>query len=215
MTTKHLIPPDVSALYDAHEWRNAVGVLTTAYNSEWQDILHALRQFRLLRSEILKKGGRKSLISIRFDGYLTDRGWREKQFATAITVDGATLESPTHKVDCYKNRVALEVEWNNKTEFYDRDLNNFRLLFDLRAIDVGIIVTRCSHLQGIFDQLGRGKSYGPSTTHLDKLVPRIEGGGGGGCPIVVFGISRALYVEDPMPAAAEIGEDAEENSESG
>jgi Restriction endonuclease BglII len=215
MTTKHLIPPDVTALYDVHEWRNAVGVLTTACNSEWQDILHTLRQFRLLRSEILRKGGRKSLISIRFDGYLTDRGWLEKQFATAITVDGVRFESPTHKVDCYKNRVALEVEWNNKTEFYDRDLNNFRLLFDLRAIDVGIIVTRCSHLQGIFDQLGRGKSYGPSTTHLDKLVPRIEGGGGGGCPIVVFGITRALYVEDAMPAAFEIGDDTEENSEPG
>lgn len=69
--------------------------------------------------------GRKSLISIRFDGYLTDRGWREKQFATSITIDGRIFESPTHKVDGYKNRVALEVEWNNKTEFYDRDLTTF------------------------------------------------------------------------------------------
>jgi hypothetical protein len=210
MTTKHLIPPDVASLYDAHEWRNAVGVLTTACSAEWADILHALRQFRLHRSEILKKGGRKSLISIRFDTYLIERGWSEKQFATAITVDGKTFETPTHKVDCHKNRVALEVEWNNKTEFCDRDLNNFRLLFELRAIDVGVIVTRCSHLQAIFDQLGRGKSYGPSTTHLDKLVPRIEGGGGGGCPIAVFGITKALYVEDAMPPAAEIGDDAED-----
>jgi hypothetical protein len=210
MSTKHLIPADIAAVYDVHEWRNAVGVLITACSPEWDDVLHTLRQFRLLRSEILKKGGRKSLISIRFDSYLIQRGWREKQFATSITIDGKTFESPTHKVDCYKNRVALEVEWNNKTEFYDRDLNNFRLLFELRAIDVGIIVTRCSHLQGIFDVLGRGKSYGPSTTHLDKLVPRIEGGGGGGCPIVVFGISRELYVEDPMPLPGEIGEEDED-----
>jgi hypothetical protein len=33
---------------------------------------------------------------------------------------------PTHKIDNFKNRIGLEVEWNNKTEFYDRDLNNFR-----------------------------------------------------------------------------------------
>jgi len=33
-------------------------------------------------------------------------------------------------VDCFKNRVAIEVEWNNKDPFYDRDLNNFRLLYD-------------------------------------------------------------------------------------
>jgi hypothetical protein len=31
---------------------------------------------------------------------------------------------------------------------------------------------------------------------MGKLLPKIEGGGGGGCPILVFGISRALYVED-------------------
>jgi hypothetical protein len=92
--------------------------------------------------------------------------------------------------------VALEVEWNNKDPFYDRDLNNFRLLFELRAIDAGVIITRCSELQQIFNKLGRGPSFGNSTTHMAKLLPRLEGGGGGGCPVVVFGIRGAAYVED-------------------
>jgi hypothetical protein len=39
MTTKHLIPPDVTALYEVHEWRNAVGVLTTACTAEWEQVL--------------------------------------------------------------------------------------------------------------------------------------------------------------------------------
>ena len=104
--------------------------------------------------------------------------------------------APTHKVDCYKNRVALEVEWNNKDPFFDRDLYNFRLLFDLRAIDAGAIITRCSELQRIFNQLGRGPSFGNSTTHMAKLSPRLDGGSGGGCPVVVFGIRAAAYVED-------------------
>jgi len=106
------------------------------------------------------------------------------------------MNSPTHKVDCFKNRVALEIEWNNKDPFFDRDLNNFRLLFELRAISVGIIITRCDELQGIFNNLNRGTSYGNSTTHISKLLPRIKGGGGGGCPILVFGIKRSLFVED-------------------
>ena len=80
--------------------------------------------------------------------------------------------------------------------FFDRDLNNFRLLFDLGVVSVGIIITRCDDLQDIFDSLGRGSSYGSSTTHMSKLLPRIEGGGGAGCPILVFGISKTLYVED-------------------
>jgi hypothetical protein len=106
------------------------------------------------------------------------------------------MESPTHKVDCYRNHVALEIEWNNKDPFYDRDLNNFRLLFDLRAISVGVIITRCDHLQHLFNEVGRGSSFGNSTTHMSKLLPRIEGGSGGGCPILVFGIKQNLIDEN-------------------
>ena len=92
--------------------------------------------------------------------------------------------------------MALEAEWNNQNPFCDRDLNNFRLLFDLHAIDAEVIVTRCTELQMIFDDLGRGPSYGSSTTHMAKLRPRLDGGSGGGCPVVVFGIRRTAYVED-------------------
>jgi len=57
---------------------------------------------------------------------------------------------------------------------------------------VGVIITRCDELQEIFDSLDKGSSYGASTTHMSKLLPRIEGGG---CPILVFGISKKLYIE--------------------
>jgi hypothetical protein len=35
MATLHLIPPDVAAAYEVHEWRNAAGVLSTAHPNEW------------------------------------------------------------------------------------------------------------------------------------------------------------------------------------
>ena len=111
-------------------------------------------------------------------------------------VDGAEYVTPTHLVDCFKGRVALELEWNNKDPFFDRDPNNFRLLFDLRAIDVGVILTRASELQQVFEGLGKGASYGNSTTHHGKLWPRLEGGGGGGCPVLAFAITPALHVDD-------------------
>lgn len=196
MPNQPIVPAEISARYEVHEWRNGLAILSAAHPQEWKDILAVLRDFKLLRSSILKPGGRKSSIAEKLDGHFTQLGWQEKGFKTKIVVDEAEYDTPTHKVDCYKNRVALEVEWNNKDPFYDRDLNNFRLLFELRAIDVGLIVTRCDELQDIFDELGRGASYGSSTTHMAKLLPRIEGGGGGGCPIVVFGIRRAAYVKD-------------------
>jgi hypothetical protein len=151
MTNQALVPADISGRYEVHEWRNGLAILTAAHPQEWIDILKVLRGFTLLKSDILKPGGRKSTIADKLDGQFFRLGWTEKGFDTRIVVDNVEHAAPTHKVDCYKNRVALEVEWNNKDPFYDRDLNNFRLLFDLRAIDAGVIVTRCTELQTIFD----------------------------------------------------------------
>lgn len=92
--------------------------------------------------------------------------------------------------------MAVEIEWNNKTEFYDRDLNNFRLLFELRVVDVGVIVTRQDELDGLFKELGIWLKYGTTSTVMRKLIPKLEGGGGGGCPVLVFGIGRAVYLAD-------------------
>jgi hypothetical protein len=189
-------PDDVCELFEIHEWKHASAILKHDFPGEWDDLLAMLREFRLKRSWISTPGGRKSKLSQWVDDFLFARGWREKKFETAVIVDEARLDSPTHKVDCYKNCVALEVEWNNKDPFYDRDLNNFRLLFDLRAISVGIIFTRCDDLQNVFVEMGRGDSYGNSTTHMEKLLPRIRGGGGAGCPLIVIGIPAKLVVEE-------------------
>ena len=191
-----LLPEFIRTHYEVHDWKHACAILKQDFADEWDDIVSVLAEFRLLKSWITNPGGRKSRVSQFIDGYLYRRGWAEKDFHTEMVVDGNRTDTPTHKVDCFKNRVALEIEWNNKDPFYDRDLNNFRLLFDLRAISVGVIITRCDDLQDIFNALGRGHSYGASTTHMSKLLPRIEGGGGAGCPLLVFGISKSLYVED-------------------
>ena len=194
MANRSIVPADIAARFEVDEWRNGLAILSVAHPKEWRDILAAVRGFTLTRNDILQPGGSKGLISSKLDSHFTELGWIEKKFDTKIVVDTSEHIAPTHKVDCYKNRVALEVEWNNKDPFFDRDLNNFRLLFDLRAIDVGVIITRASGLQTIFNALGRGPSYGNSTTHLDKLVPRLEGGGGGGCPVMA--IKTEAYVDD-------------------
>lgn len=211
MSTLHLVPEDLQGLYHVREWRNAAGVLQTACPEEWTEIIKVLRAFRLLRSEIEAAGGRKSPIAKQIDGAFYAHGWQEKQFETSIKIDDKVFESPTHKVDCFKGSVALEVEWNNKDPFYDRDLNNFRLLFDLRAIYAGVIVTRATELQQIFKKLG--KSIVTSTTHSEKLWPRIDGGGGGGCPILTFAITPELYVDDGPPTPEQIAQAQSEPDE--
>jgi hypothetical protein len=179
-------------------------------------------------TEVAKGGGRKSLVAAAVDGPLTELGWAETLFSTSVVVearrqierfkigkrgrqltttekiweafDTVRFEAPTHKVDCYKERVALEVEWNNKNPFFDRDLNNFRLLFELRVVQVGVIVTRCDELDDVFKGLvgaaDARERYGATTTRMSKLVPLVKGGGGGGCPVLIFGISKAAYDEN-------------------
>jgi len=190
------LPELIRNKYQIQEWRHASAILEKDFPNEWNEIIDVLSRFRLLRSEILEPGGGKSPIANRIDRRFNELGWAETSFDTGIIVDNVERDSPTHKVDNFKNGVAVEVEWNNKDPFFDRDLNNFRLLFDLRVISVGVIITRCSNLQILFDELGKGKSYGASTTHWNKLIPRLEGGSGGGCPVIAFGITRGLYLEN-------------------
>lgn len=191
--TLDVFPDFVRNSYEIHQWRHACAILAKDFPNELTDLIDVLTRFRLRKSWIQVGGGNKSPISSWIDGELTRKGWVAKNFDTRILVDGTTLDSPTHEVDCFKNRIALEIEWNNKDPFFDRDLNNFRLLFDLRVISVGVIITRSDELQLIFNELQRGKSYGNSTTHMAKLLPRVQGGGGAGCPLLVFGITSKLY----------------------
>ena len=195
MAISKTLPEFIRTNYEVHEYRHASAILAADCPKELAEIISVLTSFRVHHSEIEVGGGSKSKVAGRIDSELTKLGWKEKKFETKIVVDKVERDSPTHKVDCFKNRVGLEIEWNNKDPFYDRDLNNFRLLFDLNALSVGVIVTRCDDLQKIFESLGRGKSFGNSTTHMSKLLPRLDGGGGGGCPVLVFGIKPSLYVK--------------------
>lgn len=194
-----LVPNFILDHYEVHEWRHAIAVIANDFPAEWQDILDFLNNFRLYETDFTIPGGNRSTVARVIDSALTARGWIEKGFDTRMLVDGVEMTNPTHKIDSYKNRIALEVEWNNKDPFYDRDLNNFRILFDLRTISVGVILTRCDGLQSIANRLGRGSSYGQSTTHMSRLLPRVHGGGAGGCPVLVFGISEKLYIAGARP----------------
>lgn len=190
-----LLPADIRKLYEVREWKHACAVLKSDYPEQWNDILDVLRKFRFTEANIRAAGGGISVLSQYFNTAFKEKGWVEKSFATKIVVDETEMASPTHKVDCVKGQVALEIEWSNKDPFFDRDLNNFRLLFDLRAVSVGILITKSDEVSEIFKELGDEvwAKYGWSSTWMKKLLPRIEGGGGGGCPILVFGITKKLY----------------------
>ena len=93
--------------YEVHEWKHACAVLHEDFPSEWNDILSVLHELRLGKSWITQAGGQKSRIAAFVDGYLYKRGWREREFSTRVVVDDVSMDAPMHKVDCFRNRVAL------------------------------------------------------------------------------------------------------------
>ena len=97
--------------------------------------------------EIIAGGGGESKGTQRLRRALAAKSWVKTNFIIEKRINGVPRESQSHEVDhvrTYKDgsRVALEIEWNNKDPFYDRDLENFKRLHADGAISVGVIVTR-------------------------------------------------------------------------
>jgi Restriction endonuclease BglII len=191
--SKNLIPEDIRDAYQVEERHHACSILKTDFPEQWKDLIEVLRDFKLRRSEVGAKGGNKSPISKGIDGLFFGRGWAEKSFEIKVLADGNETLAPTHHVDYYKNRVAVETEWNNKDPFFDRDLTTFRLLFELNVLSVGVIITRADELQDLFKELGKKTAAGQSTTHMSKLIPKMYNRASGGCPVLAFGITKKKY----------------------
>lgn len=189
------LPKEVAEKFYSYERNHALAILKEDFPEEYVEIMTVLTNFTLTKADILTPGGRKSPISAKLDGSFYDLNWKEKKFDVNISIDNQDYHTPTHKIDCFKNRIGLEIEWNNKDPFFDRDLNNFRFLHEVDALSLGVIITRSEELQSIFKSLKKGDSFGNSTTHFGKLKPRIDGRGAGGCPILVFAIKPECYMD--------------------
>lgn len=100
--------------------------------------------------EIIAGGGGEARGTQRLRRALAARGWRKTTFRIEKRINDVPRESQSHEVDHVRSfgdaaspaRIALEIEWNNKDPFFDRDLENFKRLHADGAISVGIIVTR-------------------------------------------------------------------------
>jgi hypothetical protein len=57
----------------------------------------------------------------------------------------------SHEIDHVRRAeagtIAMEIEWNNKDPFFDRDLENFQRLHAQTAISMGVMITRGKSMQ--------------------------------------------------------------------
>ncbi|HLX60126.1 MAG TPA: BglII/BstYI family type II restriction endonuclease [Planctomycetota bacterium] len=98
-------------------------------------------------SELVYGGGGEGELTQRIRKALSvTHGWKKHIFEIKKIVDGVEKESISHEIDHVKRfdtgTFALEIEWNNKDPFYDRDLENFKRLHADGVISIGAIITR-------------------------------------------------------------------------
>jgi hypothetical protein len=238
------VPAALRARYHFLEVRNAAAILAAVAPSALADLNDVLDGFHLHAGHLLNPGGSKSAVAreideafrrrrwlethlqLNVDGRLTMQPWhadpkvRSRMHATEEVVH---FEGQTHKVDNFKQRVAIEVEWNAKDGNLDRDLSAFRALYDAGVIDAAVIVTRhhastnyaanylAHHLDAV-NHNGKGAEVErfntTTTTNIERLQWRLARGDAAGCPVLAIGISAQTYtpgrIWSPQPGQPDV-----------
>src|SRR5437879_1396412 len=92
--------------------------------------------------EIIAGGGGEAKGTQRLRKALVKRNWPKAEFVIKKIINGQERESTSHEIDHVRDfdagTIALEIEWNNKDPFFDRDLENFKRLHAEGAISAGV-----------------------------------------------------------------------------
>ncbi|QQA43768.1 BglII/BstYI family type II restriction endonuclease [Pelagovum pacificum] len=153
-----MLGPLRDAGFDVLARNHAEAILAHDFATETAELFDALTRYRISLAELVSGGGGESGQTQRLRRTLADRDWAKHKFSVQTIVDGQEREAVSHEVDHVRfgpaGTLALEIEWNNKDPFFDRDLENFQRLHAMSAISVGIIVTRGSSMQEVlFDRV--------------------------------------------------------------
>ena len=139
---------------------HATAILTVDFPDVLGELEAALSALSIPIEEIVGSGGGETKGTQRLRRALAQLAWHKVNFTIEKRINGVQKESISHEVDHIRTFpdgrvVALEIEWNNKDPFFDRDLENFKRLHAEGAISVGVIITRGETLQNDMMQLVR------------------------------------------------------------
>jgi hypothetical protein len=180
--------------YEVYFTRFSDSIIKDHFQDAARELTEILENFRIDESQIIQGGGGLSTITQTLRDLLYKENWKKEIIESkqhinrTISTGGSAkiLTSESHEVDHYKEfsqgTVGLEIEWNNKDPFYDRDLENFRKLHQIGEISFGIIITRGASLQAeLFEVYKRFiareypfKLQANSISFSDKAKKKIE-----------------------------------------
>lgn len=125
---------------------HARAILSVDFPEVEIELTKALSAIRIPVAELIESGGGEAKVTQRLRNALSGAGWLKRKVTVKKTINGVEKESITHEIDHVRDygeyAIALEIEWNNKDPFFDRDLETFKRLHSEGAFSVGVIVTR-------------------------------------------------------------------------
>lgn len=167
---------------------HAQAILRHDMSDAISELEEVLNEIEIPVEELVRGGGGEGQLTQRIRKSLSEKhGWKKHVFEIKKTVDGVEKESISHEIDHVKKfdrgTFALEIEWNNKDPFYDRDLENFKRLHADGVISIGGIVTRGASLhESLVDMIERfakergvktlsdaQKYYSPTARQIDLI----------------------------------------------
>jgi hypothetical protein len=155
---------------------HARAILGVDFPDVVNDLESALLEVRLPITEVVGSGGGEAQLTQRLRRGFYDLRWRKRNVEIKKVVDHVEKESISHEIDHFHptdaGTFALEIEWNNKDPFFDRDLENFKRLHAEGVISVGSIVTRGSELQSQLKSMIRDWAGREQILSFDDLRER-------------------------------------------
>ncbi len=131
---------------------HARSILSMDFPGEADELVTSLLDLRIPVEEIVASGGGEAKSTQFLRRRLYQSNWHKHNFRFQNFIDGVEQVSITHEIDHVRRgtngTIALEIEWNNKDPFFDRDLENFQRLHAQSAISLGVIITRGASMQG-------------------------------------------------------------------
>jgi len=166
--------------YEVLALHHAEAIITHDMPHAAADLEDVLDAVTLPITELVGGGGGETQGTQRMRRALAERGWTKRNVTVKKSVKwgdddpGREVASLSHEIDHVKvfggDKVfALEIEWNNKDPFFDRDLESFKRLHAEGAISIGGIVTRGSSLHGSMRQLIRRFADDRQLTNIESL----------------------------------------------
>lgn len=132
--------------FEVRHESHAEAILEKDFPAGLQEIEQVLSGLTIPITEIIGSGGGETKGTQRMRHSFDNAGWKKGNFEIKKSINDVQREAISHEVDHIKEfngfKLALEIEWNNKDPFFDRDLENFKRLHAEGAISVGTIVTR-------------------------------------------------------------------------